>query len=154
MSDLLNIEGLRAGYGEAVVLPNLGRNGTGKTTLINSIVGVTRRMAGTVTLDGVDITRMRPDQRARAGIGWGPQGRHIFRSPTTEENMTTRAHPGPWSVAKVYEMFPRLKERRANFGNQLSGGEQQMLAIGRALTLNPKVLLLDEPTEGLAPIIV
>jgi branched-chain amino acid transport system ATP-binding protein len=167
MSDLLNIEGLRAGYGEAVVLPNLslrlpesqvlallGRNGTGKTTLINSIVGVTRRMAGTVTLGGVDITRMRPDQRARAGIGWVPQERNIFRSLTVEENMTAVAQPGPWSVAKVYEMFPRLKERRGNFGNQLSGGEQQMLAIGRALTLNPKVLLLDEPTEGLAPIIV
>jgi branched-chain amino acid transport system ATP-binding protein len=167
MADLLNIEGLRAGYGEAVVLPNLslrlpesqvlallGRNGTGKTTLINSIVGVTRRMAGTVTLDGVDITRMRPDQRARAGIGWVPQERNIFRSLTVEENMTAVAQPGPWTVAKVYEMFPRLKERRTNFGNQLSGGEQQMLAIGRALTLNPKVLLLDEPTEGLAPIIV
>jgi branched-chain amino acid transport system ATP-binding protein len=167
MADLLNIEGLRAGYGEAVVLPNLslrlpesqvlallGRNGTGKTTLINSIVGVTRRMAGTVTLDGMDITRMRPDQRARAGIGWVPQERNIFRSLTVEENMTAVAQPGPWTVAKVYEMFPRLKERRSNFGNQLSGGEQQMLAIGRALTLNPKVLLLDEPTEGLAPIIV
>jgi branched-chain amino acid transport system ATP-binding protein len=167
MADLLNIEGLRAGYGEAVVLPNLslrlpesqvlallGRNGTGKTTLINSIVGVTRRMAGTVTLDGVNITRMRPDQRARAGIGWVPQERNIFRSLTVEENMTAVAQPGPWTVAKVYEMFPRLKERRSNFGNQLSGGEQQMLAIGRALTLNPKVLLLDEPTEGLAPIIV
>ena len=97
---------------------------------------------------------MRPDQRARAGIGWVPQERNIFRSLTVEENMTAVAQPGPWTVEKVYEMFPRLKERRSNFGNQLSGGEQQMLAIGRALTLNPKVLLLDEPTEGLAPIIV
>jgi branched-chain amino acid transport system ATP-binding protein len=167
MADLLNIEGLRAGYGEAVVLPNLslrlpesqvlallGRNGTGKTTLINSIVGVTRRMAGTVTLGGVDITRMRPDQRARAGIGWVPQERNIFRSLTVEENMTAVAQPGPWTVAKVYEMFPRLKERRNNFGNQLSGGEQQMLAIGRALIGNPSVLLMDEPSEGLAPVIV
>src|ERR1700750_2275239 len=111
-------------------------------------------MAGTVTLDGVDITRMRPDQRARAGIGWVPQERNIFRSLTVEENMTAVGQPGPWTVEKIYEMFPRLKERRANFGNQLSGGEQQMLAIGRALTLNPKVLLLDQPTEGLAPIIV
>jgi len=167
MPDLLRIENLRAGYGEAVVLPDmslhlaesqvlalLGRNGTGKTTLINSIVGITRRFAGTVSLNGLDLTRMRPDQRARAGIGWVPQERYIFRSLTVEENMTAVAQPGPWTVEKVYEMFPRLKERRGNFGNQLSGGEQQMLAIGRALTLNPKVLLLDEPTEGLAPIIV
>src|ERR1700737_2330635 len=167
MLDLLCIEGLRAGYGEAVVLPDmslrlaesqvlalLGRNGTGKTTLINSIVGVNKRFGGTISLGGRDITAMRPDQRARAGIGWVPQERNIFRSLTVEENMTAVAQPGPWTVAKVYEMFPRLKERRNNFGNQLSGGEQQMLAIGRALTLNPKVLLLDEPTEGLAPIIV
>jgi branched-chain amino acid transport system ATP-binding protein len=167
MPDLLKIEGLRAGYGEAVVLPNmslslpegqvlalLGRNGTGKTTLINSIVGVTRRFGGSVTLGGRDVTPMRADQRARAGIGWVPQERNIFRSLTVEENMTAVAQPGPWTVEKVYEMFPRLKERRSNFGNQLSGGEQQMLAIGRALTLNPKILLLDEPTEGLAPIIV
>src|SRR5450631_1866452 len=167
MPDLLRIEGLRAGYGEAVVLPDLslclpesqvlallGRNGTGKTTLINSIVGVNRRFGGTINLGGLDIPPIRPDQRARAGIGWVPQERNIFRSLTVEENMTAVAQPGPWTVGKVYEMFPRLKERRGNFGNQLSGGEQQMLAIGRALTLNPKVLLLDEPTEGLAPIIV
>src|SRR5215472_8201303 len=167
MSELLTIQGLRAGYGEAVVLPNmslglpegqvlalLGRNGTGKTTLINSIVGVTRRFGGSVTLAGLDITTMRPDQRATAGIGWVPQERNIFRSLTVEENMTAVAQAGPWTVEKVYGIFPRLKERRNNFGNQLSGGEQQMLAIGRALTLNPKVLLLDEPTEGLAPIIV
>src|SRR6201994_3835412 len=167
LEDLLCIENLRAGYGEAVVLPNmslrlpesqvlalLGRNGTGKTTLINSIVGVTRCFGGAIALKGADITAMRPDQRARAGIGWVPQERNIFKSLTVEENMTAVAQPGPWTVAKVYEMFPRLKERRNNFGNQLSGGEQQMLAIGRALVLNPQVLLLDEPTEGLAPIIV
>jgi branched-chain amino acid transport system ATP-binding protein len=167
MPELLAIDALRAGYGEAVVLPSmslslgegqvlalLGRNGTGKTTLINSIVGITRRFGGSLTLGGMDITAMRPDQRARAGIGWVPQERNIFRSLTVEENMTAVAQPGPWTVARIYEMFPRLKERRNNFGNQLSGGEQQMLAIGRALTLNPKVLLLDEPTEGLAPIIV
>jgi branched-chain amino acid transport system ATP-binding protein len=165
--DLLTIENLRAGYGDAVVLPDmslrlaegevlalLGRNGTGKTTLINSIVGVTRRFGGKLALAGRDITAMRPDQRARAGIGWVPQERNIFRSLTVEENMTAVAQNGPWTVDRVYEMFPRLKERRNNFGNQLSGGEQQMLAVGRALTLNPKVLLLDEPTEGLAPIIV
>ncbi|MGC2774034.1 MAG: ABC transporter ATP-binding protein [Bradyrhizobium sp.] len=167
MTDLLAIENLRAGYGQAVVLPNmslklpegqvlalLGRNGTGKTTLINSIVGVTRRFSGRIALAGQDITSLRADQRARAGIGWVPQERNIFRSLTVEENMTAVAQPGPWTVERVYQMFPRLKERRNNFGNQLSGGEQQMLAIGRALTLNPKVLLLDEPTEGLAPIIV
>jgi branched-chain amino acid transport system ATP-binding protein len=158
MPDLLHIDSLRAGYGEAVVLPKLsldlaesqvlallGRNGAGKTTLINSIVGHTRRFGGTIGVGGLDLTPMRPDQRARAGIGWVPQERNIFRSLTVEENMTAVAQPGPWTVAKVYEMFPRLKERRNNFGNQLSG---------RALTLNPKVLLLDEPTEGLAPIIV
>ena len=167
MAELLSIENLRAGYGEAVVLPGLslrlpegevlallGRNGTGKTTLINSIVGVTRRFGGAIRLAGRDVTAMRPDQRARAGIGWVPQERNIFRSLTVEENMTAVAQAGPWTVEKVYEMFPRLKERRNNFGNQLSGGEQQMLAVGRALTLNPKVLLLDEPTKGLAPIIV
>jgi branched-chain amino acid transport system ATP-binding protein len=167
MSELLTIQDLRAGYGEAVVIPKmslslgegqvlalLGRNGTGKTTLINSIVGVTRRFGGTITLSGKDMTSLRADQRARGGIGWVPQERNIFRSLTVEENMTAVAQPGPWTVKNIYDMFPRLEERKSNFGNQLSGGEQQMLAVGRALVLNPKVLLLDEPTEGLAPIIV
>ena len=167
MPDLLDVQGLTAGYGEAIVLTGvtfkvaegqalalLGRNGMGKTTLVNSIIGVTRHIGGTIRLDGRNITGLRPDERAHAGIGWVPQERNIFRSLTVEENMTAVAQPGPWTVEKVYEMFPRLKERRSNFGNQLSGGEQQMLAVGRALTLNPKVLLLDEPTEGLAPIIV
>src|SRR6202162_2053959 len=167
MSDLLRIEGLRAGYGEAVVLPDLslhlpesqvlallGRNGTGKTTLIKSIVGVNRRFGGTINLGGLDITPMRPDQRARAGIGWVPQERNIFRSLTVEENMTAIARPGPWTPDKVYALFPRLAERKRNLGNQLSGGEQQMLAVGRALVLNPKIILLDEPLEGLAPITV
>jgi branched-chain amino acid transport system ATP-binding protein len=167
MPDLLTVEQLSAGYGEAVVLSGvslslvegqalalLGRNGMGKTTLINSIVGVTRYFSGTITLDGADITRLRPDQRAHLGIGWVPQERNIFKSLTVHENLTAVAQPGRWSTGKVYELFPRLQERRQNLGNQLSGGEQQMLAVGRALVLNPRVMLLDEPLEGLAPIIV
>lgn len=167
MSDLLAIDQLRAGYGEAVVLPSmslrlaegevlalLGRNGTGKTTLINSIVGVTRRFSGTIAVAGVDVTALRPDQRARGGIGWVPQERNIFKSLTVEENLTAVAQPGPWTVARVYEMFPRLEERRSNFGNQLSGGEQQMLALARAVVGRPQLLLVDEMSLGLAPIIV
>src|SRR5256884_1030233 len=167
MPDLLSIERLSAGYGEAVVLNAislalaegqslalLGRNGMGKTTLINSIVGVTRFIAGRIRLDGRDITALRPDQRAHAGIGWVPQERNIFKSLTVEENLTAVARPGRWTLARIYELFPRLAERRRNLGNQLSGGEQQMLAVGRALILNPRVILLDEPLEGLAPIIV
>ena len=167
MPDLLNIERLTAGYGEAVVLRDvsfkvaegqalalLGRNGMGKTTLVNSIVGVTRHFGGSISLDGQDITRLRPDQRAHAGVGWVPQERNIFRSLTVEENMTAIARPGPWTLEKVYAVFPRLAERSRNLGNQLSGGEQQMLAIARALILNPRIMLLDEPLEGLAPIII
>jgi branched-chain amino acid transport system ATP-binding protein len=167
MADLLAIERLSAGYGEAVVLSEisltlkegeslalLGRNGMGKTTLVNSIVGVTRYRGGTIRLDGRDITRLRPDQRAHLGIGWVPQERNIFKSLTVEENLTAVAQPGAWTTARVYELFPRLAERRGNLGNQLSGGEQQMLAVGRALVLNPRLVLLDEPLEGLAPIIV
>ena len=167
MRELLKIAQLCAGYGEAVVLSNvsltlaegealalLGRNGMGKTTLINTIVGVTRYISGTITLDGADITKLRPEQRAHAGVGWVPQERNIFKSLTVQENLTAIARPGPWSVDKVYALFPRLEERRQNLGNQLSGGEQQMLAVARALVLNPRVMLLDEPLEGLAPIIV
>jgi branched-chain amino acid transport system ATP-binding protein len=167
MPELLTIERLTAGYGEAVVLNEvslvlpqgqslalLGRNGMGKTTLINSIVGVTRFIGGTISLDGRELTSLRPDQRAHAGIGWVPQERNIFRSLTVEENLTAVERPGRWTVARIYELFPRLAERRRNLGNQLSGGEQQMLAVGRALILNPRVILLDEPLEGLAPILV
>jgi branched-chain amino acid transport system ATP-binding protein len=167
MPDLLRIDNLSAGYGEAIVLPGLslslaegqalallGRNGMGKTTLLNSIIGVTRHRGGTIYLRTQDLTRMRPDQRAHAGIGWVPQERNIFKSLTVEENITAVALPGTWTLEKIYAMFPRLQERRRNLGNQLSGGEQQMLAIGRALALNPRVLLLDEPLEGLAPILV
>ena len=167
MPELLDVQGLTAGYGEAVVLTDvtfkvaegqalalLGRNGMGKTTLVNSIIGVTRHIGGTISLDGRDITGMRPDQRAHAGIGWVPQERNIFRSLTVEENMTAIERPGPWTLAKVYTLFPRLAERRRNLGNQLSGGEQQMLAVARALILNPRIILLDEPLEGLAPILI
>jgi len=167
MPELLTIERLTAGYGEAIVLNGislalaegqslalLGRNGMGKTTLINSIVGVTRFLGGAISLDGRDITTLRPDQRAHAGIGWVPQERNIFKSLTVEENLTAVARPGPWTTRKIYQLFPRLEERRRNLGNQLSGGEQQMLALGRALILNPRVMLLDEPLEGLAPILV
>jgi len=167
MVDVLEVERLVAGYGDAVVLCEislrvadgqalalLGRNGVGKTTLVNSVVGVTRYMGGRIRLDGRDITRLRPDQRALAGIGWVPQERNIFRSLTVEENLTAIARPGPWTTQRIYQLFPRLSERRRNYGTQLSGGEQQMLAVGRALVLNPRILLLDEPLEGLAPIIV
>src|SRR5205085_10146305 len=132
----------------------LGRNGMGKTTLLNSIVGVTRRFGGSIRLAGHDITRLTSDRRAHQGVGWVPQGRNIFKSLTVEENLAAVAQPGRWSIARVYELFPRLAARRRNLGNQLSGGEQQMLAIGRALALNPRLLLLDEPLEGLAPILV
>jgi branched-chain amino acid transport system ATP-binding protein len=167
MAELLRIEGLRSGYGEAVVvqgvdlvLPQgeslalLGRNGTGKTTLLNTLVGVTRRHAGRIVLAGQDITALAPHERAAAGIGWVPQERNIFKSLTVDENLSAVARPGAWTLARAYEMFPRLAERKSNLGNQLSGGEQQMLAVARALVLNPKLLLLDEPLEGLAPIIV
>jgi branched-chain amino acid transport system ATP-binding protein len=167
MGELLTLSGLAAGYGEAVVISGisltlregrslavLGRNGTGKTTLLNTIIGVTRHRGGTIALGGRDLTGARPETRAQAGIGWVPQERNVFRSLTVEENLTAVARPGPWTVGRVYELFPRLKERRANLGGQLSGGEQQMLAVGRALVLNPRLMLLDEPTEGLAPIVI
>ena len=167
MAELLVLEDVVAGYGEAVVLNGLsfslgegrslallGRNGTGKTTTIDTIVGVTRHRSGRMLLSGVDIASAAPEARARAGIGWVPQERNIFKSLTVEENLTAVALPGRWDVKAAYAMFPRLAERRRNLGGQLSGGEQQMLAIARALMLNPRLLLLDEPLEGLAPIIV
>jgi branched-chain amino acid transport system ATP-binding protein len=167
MAELLRVEALKSGYGEAVVVQGidlvlekgqslalLGRNGTGKTTLLNTLVGATRHHAGRIVLDGTDLTPLPSFRRAACGIGWVPQERNIFKSLTVEENLTAVARPGPWTVARVYEMFPRLAERKGNLGNQLSGGEQQMLAVARALVLNPKLLLLDEPLEGLAPIIV
>ena len=167
MAELLRVEGLSAGYGEAVVLQDvsfslqegatlalLGRNGTGKTTLINTLVGATRQHAGRIGLAGVALHKLPSHARAAAGIGWVPQERNIFKSLTVHENLTAVARPGKWTPEGVYAMFPRLAERKGNLGTQLSGGEQQMLAVARALVVNPRLLLLDEPLEGLAPIIV
>jgi branched-chain amino acid transport system ATP-binding protein len=167
MAELLKIDVLSAGYGEAVVLTDislslaegqtlalLGRNGTGKTTLINTLAGATRQHGGSITLGGRTLHSMPSHERAAAGIGWVPQERNIFKSLTVDENLSAVARPGAWTPERVYGMFPRLAERKGNLGTQLSGGEQQMLAVGRALVLNPRLLLLDEPLEGLAPIIV
>ncbi len=167
MIELLRVDNLSAGYGEAVVLNDvslalgegqtlalLGRNGTGKTTLINTLAGATRQHGGSITLAGRLLHTLAPHERAAAGIGWVPQERNIFKSLTVHENLTAVARPGKWTPDGVYAMFPRLAERKTNLGTQLSGGEQQMLAVGRALVLNPRLLLLDEPLEGLAPIIV
>jgi branched-chain amino acid transport system ATP-binding protein len=167
LEPLLSLRGVRAGYGEAVVLddvslevpPNgslavLGRNGVGKSRLLLTVMGYTRLHHGSVHLGGKDITQLPPHRRAQAGIGWVAQEREIFPSLSVEENLTVAARPGRWGLQRVYELFPRLAERKSNLGNQLSGGEQQMLAIARALMTNPSLLLLDEPLEGLAPIIV
>jgi branched-chain amino acid transport system ATP-binding protein len=178
MAELLRVENLSAGYGEAVVLHEvsvtlnegetlalLGRNGTGKTTFMNTLAGATRQHGGTIALGAGTTAQalhtLASHDRAAAGIGWVPQERNIFKSLTVDENLTAVARPAragraspPWTPARVYELFPRLAERKTNLGTQLSGGEQQMLAVGRALVLNPTLLLLDEPCEGLAPIIV
>ena len=167
MAKLLEVNGVWAGYGEASVLEDisftliegasmalLGRNGMGKTTLLATLMGATRQTQGSIQFAGQDLTAVPSHRRAHSGLGWVPQERDIFASLSVEENLSVVARPGAWDLKKVYATFPRLQERRANLGNQLSGGEQQMLAMGRALMLNPKLLLLDEPLEGLAPIIV
>jgi branched-chain amino acid transport system ATP-binding protein len=164
---LLALSDIRAGYGAGIVLDGvsfelpehsslavLGRNGVGKSTLILTIMGYTQVGRGRILWRGQDITGNAPHRRARAGIGWVAQEREIFSTLTVEENLTVASREGRWNLAAVYDLFPRLAERRRNFGNQLSGGEQQMLSIARALMTNPALLLLDEPLEGLAPIVV
>src|SRR5260370_18867978 len=164
MAELLAVDRLSAGYGRAVVLSDvafrlgegealavLGRNGVGKTTLIDSLVGVTRRFAGSIALGGREVGTLSPEIRAALGIGWVPQERNIFRSLSVQENITPSARPGPWTVERVFGLFPRLKERRPQPRRSLSGGEQQVLAIGRALAPNPRLLRLHEPAEGPAP---
>ena len=167
MAELLAVEGVTAGYGDGIVLEDvslsleegdslalLGRNGMGKTTLLVTLMGLTRLRSGRLAWRGGDLAALPTHRRSQAGLGWVPQERFMFPSLTVEEHLTAVARPGRWTVKKVYEIFPRLEERRGNYGNQLSGGEQQMLAIARALMVNPSLLLLDEPMEGLAPIIV
>jgi branched-chain amino acid transport system ATP-binding protein len=167
MPDALRLRDVRAGYGETVVLEDiafelpergalavLGRNGVGKTTLLSTIMGHTTFHAGSIEYQGKPITRLPAYERCRAGIGLVPQAREIFPSLTVEENLAVAARSGRWTLGRVYELFPKLAERRGHWGNQISGGEQQMLAIGRALMGNPTLLLMDEPLEGLAPIIV
>ena len=139
---------------EGQTLALLGRNGVGKTTFMDTLAGATRQHGGRITLGGVALHTMPSHARAGAGIGWVPQERNIFKSLTVHENLTAVARPGAWTPQRAYALFPRLAERKGNLGTQLSGGEQQMLAVARALVLNPKLLLLDEPLEGLAPIIV
>jgi branched-chain amino acid transport system ATP-binding protein len=167
MPEALKLDAVRAGYGATVVLEDvgfsleergslavLGRNGVGKTTLLATIMGLTTFHAGTIRAFDRPIEKLPVHERARHGVGYVPQTRDIFASLSVEENLAVAARPGRWSLERVYDLFPRLAERRTNMGNQISGGEQQMLAIGRALMGNPTLLLLDEPLEGLAPIIV
>ena len=164
---MLELRDIRAGYGDAVVLDGvslqvpengsvavLGRNGVGKSTLLLTIMGFTGVRRGRITFRGREMLGLPAHRRAQLGIGWVAQEREIFPSLSVEENLTVAARTGHWSLREVYRLFPRLEERRSNLGNQLSGGEQQMLAIARALMTNPALLLLDEPLEGLAPIIV
>jgi branched-chain amino acid transport system ATP-binding protein len=167
MPEALKLEAVRAGYGATVVLEDvgfsleerqalavLGRNGVGKTTMLATIMGLTTFHAGRIEFRGRLIEKLQVHERARLGIGYVPQTRDVFPSLSVEENLAVAARPGRWSVERVYDLFPRLAERRLHMGNQISGGEQQMLAMGRALMGDPSLLLLDEPLEGLAPIIV
>ena len=167
MAEALVLRHVSAGYGETVVLEDIdlvlapgeslsviGRNGVGKTTLLATVMGHTTLHQGEVLLGGARLDRVPTFRRARRGIGWVPQEREIFPSLTVRENLTIGARPGHWTQERVFDLFPNLGARLSNMGNQLSGGEQQMLSIARALLTNPSVLLMDEPTEGLAPVIV
>jgi len=156
LSKVLFGVGLRVEAGQVVTL--LGRNGMGKTTTVKSIMGIVRPRAGTITFDGRPLHTLPSYRVAQAGLGLVPEGRQIFPNLTVRENLVATAanraaRPSPWTLERIFALFPQLQERRRNFGNQLSGGEQQMLAIGRALMTNPKLLILDEATEGLAPLI-
>jgi branched-chain amino acid transport system ATP-binding protein len=167
MAEALALDAVSSGYGASVVVEDatlrvdegesvalLGRNGVGKTTLLTTVMGLTRLHRGTIKWRGAEISRAPSHARARAGIGWVPQERRMWPSLTVEEHLTSVARPGAWTIEKVHGLFPRLAERSRHHGGQLSGGEQQMLAIARALVTNPRLLLLDEPMEGLAPIVV
>src|SRR5690606_27534652 len=167
MAEALAVERLRAGYGKMVVLEDVsfaarpgeclavvGRNGVGKSTLLTTIMGHTTLHGGAIRLAGTEIHRLPIERRVEAGLGYVPQEREVFASLTVEENLAVAARPGEWTAERVYALFPNLAARRSNRGSQLSGGEQQMLAVGRALMGNPRVLLMDEPSEGLAPVIV
>ncbi len=152
-SHILHDVGLEVAEGQVTTL--LGRNGAGKTTTLRSLVGLTPARSGRVIVFGRDATRLPPYRIAALGVGYVPEGRKIFPNLTVHDNLRVPLErPGPWTIARVYELFPRLQERRHNLGRQLSGGEQEMLSIGRALLLNPKLLILDEPSQGLAPLIV
>src|SRR6202012_3078062 len=148
------LDGISCDLAERGGLAVLGRNGVGKSTLLLTIMGYTQIARGRILWRGDDITMQPPHRRAQDGIGWVAQEREIFSTLTVEENLTVAARDGRWDLKAIYDLFPRMAERRKNFGNQLSGGEQQMLAIGRSLMTNPSLLLLDEPLEGLAPIVV
>ena len=152
------LQGVDMEVRDATVVALLGRNGMGKTTTIRSIIGLTPPRKGSITFNGTELVGLPPNRIARTGIGLVPQGRMIFASLSVTENLTMAARTGgkddPWTLEKIYEIFPRLKERARNKGNLLSGGEQQMLTIARALMTNPDLIMLDEPSEGLAPIVV